>query len=141
MTRYSSQTQVGGGYYFNTTSFSMHTVDGDRGELPGEASTSWIRLPAPLLVIAVLTMSLLFVVFVPVIGLALVARALAGAARDGLARGAQGLAQTFSPQWRPGEAWLTRPAKDSQIDQAARPPELDELRRQVDERRADEDKS
>ena len=112
MTRYESNTQVGGGYYFNTTSWSLHSVDGERGELPGASGTRWVKLPTLLMIVSAAIVSLAFVLFLPVAGLALFAVVIGGAIlrslRGLLVRGTESFVHLFAPQWRPGEAWLAR---------------------------------
>ena len=143
MTRYESRTQVGGGYYFNTTSWSLHAVDGERGELPGASGTRWVKLPTLLMIAAAVVVSLAFVLFIPVAGLALfgvvVAGALFRAVRGSLVRGVEAVAHLFAPQWRPGEAWLAR--HDTTPPAPEVPAALDELRNEVETRRAAEELS
>ena len=77
MRRFNAQTTVRGGYYFQTSTLSLHAVEGDWGQLPGEPGTLWVRLPLPVMIVAAAVLSLGFVVFLPVIGFALVFRAAA----------------------------------------------------------------
>ena len=147
MTRYESRTQVGGGYYFNTTSWSLHAVDGERGELPGASGTRWVKLPTLLMIAAAVVVSLAFVLFIPVAGLVLfgvvVAGALFRAVRGSLVRGVEAVVHLFAPQWRPGEAWLAR--HDTTPPAAGPAPEVpaahEELRSEVETRRAAEELS
>lgn len=137
MTRYESRTQVAGGYYFNTTSWTLHAIDGERGELPGSTGTKWVRLPTVVMLVVALSLSLGFVLFIPVIGLALFAWAVLGALVKPVRRAIVALGHLFAPQWRPGEAWLTRPEPPAE-GPAPQPP-TDELRKEVEERRAHEE--
>lgn len=145
MTRYESNTTVGGGYYFNTTSWSLHAVDGEHGELPGASGTRWVKLPTLLMIASAVALSLAFVLFIPVAGLVLfgvvVGGALLRSVRGSAVRGFQAFAHLFAPQWRPGEAWLAR--RDTTPPAAGPAPEvpapLEELRSEVKTRRADED--
>ena len=108
MTRFESRQQVSGGTYFNTTSWSLHAVDGVSGELPGAAGTRWVRLALPVVVLVALVSSLVFLVFLPFIGLALAAWTLLGMVGRGVQYAAARLAHVVAPQWQPGEAWLAR---------------------------------
>jgi hypothetical protein len=95
MTRFNSQTTVRGGYYFQTSTLSLHAVEGQWGKLPGEPGTLWVRLPLPLMIVAAAVLSLGFVVFLPVIGFALLFRAAARPAARALARAFPRLAHTL----------------------------------------------
>ena len=147
MTRYESKTQVGGGYYFNTTSWTLHAVDGERGELPGASGTRWVRLPTLLMIASALVLSLAFVLFLPVAALVLFGVVVGGALVRSLwssaVRGVEAFAHLFAPQWRPGEAWLAR--HDTTPPAAGPAPEvpaaLEELRSEVETRRAAEETS
>ncbi|MDP1827837.1 MAG: hypothetical protein Q8L48_31475 [Archangium sp.] len=144
MTRYESRTQVGGGYYFNTTSWSLHAVDGERGELPGEMGTRWVRLPTVVMIAAAAVFSLAFVLFLPVVGLGLFAWVVGGAIVRKLGhfvvRAVEAFVHLFAPQWRPGEAWLTR---HEPTPTAGPAPEAthEELKNEVETRRAAEELS
>jgi hypothetical protein len=135
MKRFASQTRVEGGYYVNTSSWAIKAIDGEGGVLPGDPGTTSIRLMLPLLIIAALALSFVFIIFLPFIGFALFASVVAGAAGRALARVGLALTHTFAPQWRPGEAWLTRRAHPT----ANQTPEaLQGLRQEVDARRSEE---
>lgn len=109
MKRFASETQVGGGYYLNTTSWSIEAVEGERGTLPGAPGTESIRLATPVMVVAAMALSLGFVIFLPAIAIGLFAWVLG----KGAVKGAEGLmaraTETLAPQYVPGEATLVRP--------------------------------
>ena len=64
------------GFYFNTRTWEMdlHRVDG--GALPGADSDRYVRVPALALLFLGPVMGFFFVIFLPFIGFALVAREL-----------------------------------------------------------------
>jgi len=64
------------GFYFNTRTWEMdlHRTDGDA--LPGGKTDRYIRIPAVALLILGPAMGFFFVIFLPFIGFALVAREL-----------------------------------------------------------------
>ncbi len=117
MARYEGGTKVPGGYYWNPREWSVTSVEGESGTLPGRHGEGYVRLHwiAALLLAPVL--GGLFVVFLPFIAIGMVidgaARALFGGAR----RGAADLAATVTPGWRPGEAHLTGPATERTPDE------------------------
>lgn len=140
MTRYESRTQVGGGYYFNTTSWTLHAVDGAKGELPGAAGTKWVRLPTLMMIAAALAVSLAFVLFIPVIGFVLFGMVVGGALLALVKRATVSLGHTFAPQWVPGEAWLARREENAVEGPAPEAPAVSEdLRKEVETRRAGEE--
>jgi hypothetical protein len=132
MTRYDSKTQVGGGYYFNTTSWALHAVDGKRGELPGEANERWVALNSPMMIVAAAVVSFGFVLFLPVIGFVLFGKVVGAAAVNSLRTAFRALMHALSPRWQPGEAWLARP------EQKKSEPQPSELAKEVAERRTGE---
>ena len=140
MRRFNSRTRVVGGYYLSTSSWKIHAVEGESGELPGIAGTDWVRLATPVMVLCALGLSLAFVVFLPAIGLGLFAWVVARAMARAVRAGAERLAHTFAPHWMPGEAWLARRDETTKKDASLKAPEsLEALRRQVDARRSDEE--
>ena len=71
MKRYIGQTEVVGGYYFNTETWKFEVVSGDKGLLAGKDTDSYLKVPFVLVAPLVLAVSGLFVVFLPCIGFAL----------------------------------------------------------------------
>jgi hypothetical protein len=135
MKRFASQTPVESGYYLNTTSWSIEAIDSQGGLLPGAPGTSSVRMMTPVMVVAALVLSFVFIVFLPAIGFALFAYVVAGAVARACARAGLSLTRTFAPQWRPGEAWLARRAHPTA---PTTPESLEQLRREVDARRSEE---
>ncbi len=136
MTHYESRQQVGGGYYWNTTDWSLHAVDGEQGALPGARGTRWLRLPLPVMVVAALVVSIAFLIFLPFIGFALAGATLGGQVAHAMEFGAGKLAHVVAPRWQPGEAWL---ARHEARKTAAQPPEsMTALQQEVEARLAEE---
>jgi len=133
MKRYNTQTRVEGGYYLNTTSWEITAVDGEAGELAGPKGTAALRLPTLMMVIAALLLSFVFIVFLPAAGFVLFAGVVVAFVVNAARRAAVALAHLFAPQWRPGEAWLTRSGKAEKTEA------LEETRKEVEERRAGEE--
>ncbi len=138
MKRYSSQTRVEGGYYLNTTSWEIKAVDGQAGELPGAAGTTSVRMATPVMIVAALILSFLFVIFLPSIGLVLFAGVVGAFALKALLRASLAMTHLFAPQWRPGEAWLARLEKPAAKTPAPSPESLEALRTEVEARRTAE---
>lgn len=69
MTVYSEgETVVKGGYYLNKKTLVLESVPGDAGQL---GVGTWLRIPLAAVVPLVLILSLAFVMFLPVLGFAL----------------------------------------------------------------------
>jgi hypothetical protein len=64
------------GFYFNTRTWEVELHRKDGGALPGGDGERYVRIPAAALVVLGPVMGFLFVVFLPFIGFALVAREL-----------------------------------------------------------------
>jgi len=68
--------KVKAGFYFNKANWEIVTVSGKKGAfLPGDAKTDYFRIPAIAMLAAAPVLGAAFVVFLPVIGFALLATA------------------------------------------------------------------
>jgi hypothetical protein len=85
-----------GGFYWKKGEWEIVTVDGKSGVLPGPETAEYIRVPGILLLPVAVFMSILYVIFLPFVGFAMLLgliatktgrglRALAGAAAGRLA--------------------------------------------------------
>ena len=72
---YNAGQKVGGGFYFNTTTWAMRVAPREGDVLPGEAGERYIALPTVMLLVAAPLLSFLFVIFLPFIGIALMVKA------------------------------------------------------------------
>jgi hypothetical protein len=130
-----SGTPVKSGTYFNSTRFSFVQVK-DGEALKGAAGDRWIRVPLPLAVVAAPVLGGLFVVALPVIGLAAVAVGLARKLAGGVKEGAADLAANLAPAPVPGEAHLTGKAGEAaEGAEAAKEPALEELGDEIEAKR------
>jgi hypothetical protein len=72
----SGGSRVEAGFYFNKNSWEIVTVSGKQGGvLPGDAKTGYLRVPAVAMLAGAPVLGAAFVVFLPVIGFALLAKA------------------------------------------------------------------
>ncbi len=106
MERFNGGTKVGGGYYFNTSTWEFTTITGDFGTLPGDARVNYFHTPLLALFVAAPVMGLAFAIFLPFIGFALPLYALGRAVLSTGKELAHEVAATVTPQWHPGEAYL-----------------------------------
>jgi hypothetical protein len=137
MERYKTGSKVRGGYYWNISKWDIVAVSGEEGELTGERTDRFVRLPLLVMATLAVAVSFVFVVFLPLIGFILFLQAVLG----GLIRFGTGLvsrtATGVTPGWQPGEAHLTGRPEDSKQEQdepGAQEP-LDALKKEIDEKR------
>jgi len=69
--RHQGGAQVKGGFYWHTAGHEFVTVDGKEGKLPGDPTQKYIKVPTLLFVPLALVMGALFVIFLPLIGFAM----------------------------------------------------------------------
>ena len=89
MTKYTGGDTVKAGFYWNRARFGAEIVPAAGGALPGAPGVVYYRVPWPVLLVAAPVMGGAFAMFLPFIGLAMLAQ-FAGAAlrrRFGLRRG------------------------------------------------------
>ncbi|HSN13853.1 MAG TPA: hypothetical protein VLT61_04425 [Anaeromyxobacteraceae bacterium] len=137
MARYVGGMKVGGGYYWNPRTWEVHTVAAEGGVLPGSERAHFARIPFPLLFVVVPVMGALFLVFLPVIGFALLAQALVKRVVGGVKTGAEDLAANVTPGWAPGAAHFTgKPGEEKKGEgEAKAAPELEKLEKEIEEKR------
>jgi hypothetical protein len=83
MKRYSGESLVKGGFYFNVERWSITPVSGREGRLEGPASERYVKLPLVVMLVVAACLSFGYVLFLPFIGFAMLARALVGKGRGG----------------------------------------------------------
>ena len=144
MKRYNGGTEAKAGFYWNSREWEITVLQGKGGSLPGDATTRFIRIPMPAMLLVGPIMGAAFVMFLPFIGVAMLgyygSRKLAAVTGDFV----RGAATAMSPAWRPGEAYLAgkpRRAKKGAVKDAAseaKPEAADaitSLEKDVEERR------
>jgi hypothetical protein len=136
MAKYVGGMKVGSGYYWNPRTWEVANVGAEGGVLPGSERAHFARVPFPLLFIAVPVMGALFLVFLPVIGFALLGSALVKRVLGGVKSSAEELAVNVTPGWAPGAAHLTgKPGEEKQEGEAAASPGLERLEKEIGEKR------
>lgn len=112
MTRYRGTQMVGPGYYFNVREMAFHSME-DEGRLPGSREDEYRRVPAAALLVAGPLMGLVYVMFLPVIGFAMLAWVAGGKAVGLLTQAAVSVGRVLTPVWKPAMAFFSkgRPAK------------------------------
>ena len=132
MTTFNGNQAVQGGYYFSMKSFGVEVVGDEGGTLPGDASARYVRVPFPALFLIVPVVGLAFLIFLPAIGLYLVAKAIVMKVTGHVAEGASGLAATIAPDQATGAAYMTG-KKEGQA--AEKNGELEKLEKEIEQKR------
>lgn len=99
-------TTVKGGFYFNRDKLDLVAVSGREGTLPGQDGHRFIRIPALAMLLLAPLLGGLFVVFLPLIGFALVLQQLGRLCLSATRRAVRGVLSIITPTWRPGEAYF-----------------------------------
>ncbi len=143
MARHIGGSPAGSGYYWNARNWSITPVPRPGGLLPGGPRDRYLKVPTLAALMLMPILGGLFVVFLPAIGFALVAYALAKKVAALLGGSAADFATTLTPGWRPGEAHLTgKPGegdKDLPREHGAGDQALEALRKEIAEKREYED--
>jgi hypothetical protein len=124
---------VKSGYYLSRATWKIVPVQHDGERLPGAVADHYLRLPLAAVFTVLPVLGALMVVFLPFIGLALVAQQAAKPLAGLFQRSAQDLAATVTPGWAPGAAHFT--GKSSKDGRGSADDRLDRLAREIDERR------
>ena len=124
---------VPGGYYLSKSNWEMFPIARDGERLPGKPSEHYVKVPTAAALMFLPVLGGLMVVFLPFIGLALVAKQMAKPLAGLFHRSAQDLAATVTPGWAPGAAHFT--GKSSDEGRAGANDRLDRLAREINERR------
>lgn len=96
------------GIYLNLSTWELAQLYGDKPVLPGDSEVKYVRIPAPLAVVAGPFAGLIFIIFLPFIGIMGILSFLAYKIGWGaLALGRKTL-QPVMLSWKPGRAYLTR---------------------------------
>ena len=141
MAKYTGGMQVGGGYYWNPGKWEVEVVSNEGGKLKGAEGAKYVKVPFPVLFLIVPTLGALFLMFLPMIGFALVAYAMAKKLAGVFTQGATELAATVQPgNFAPGSAYFTGKPEEKKegAAEAAQGAELEKLEREIAERKANE---
>lgn len=98
------------GLYFNAREWAFTSMD-DAGPLPGTASDRYRKVPMLALLIVGPILGLVYAVFLPLIGIAMVAWFIGVKLTHALAAVARRSARLVRPGWEPALAFLSRPKK------------------------------
>ncbi len=103
--------KVPGGFYWKQNNWEIEVVKGDEGTLPGTADTTYVRIPTLAMLLGAPVMGGLFVIFLPFLGFAILAKHLGKKAVSGVKQAAEEIGAAVGPAWQPGEARFTSKKK------------------------------
>ncbi len=110
MKHYKAHDTVDEGFYWNPRRLAFKSLE-ERGTLPGEADDTYVRVPALLVLPMGLAVSLVYVIFLPLIGFLMLGRILVEKVYDLAASGAHSAGRVLQPAWLPARAYLSRGRK------------------------------
>jgi len=134
MATFHGNSSVSGGYYFSMTNFNVEVIGNEGGTLPGPAAGRFVRIPFPALFLVVPIVGLAFLMFLPMIGFVLLAKAIVMKVTGQVAEGATSLAATVAPDLATGAAYMTGKKEGEKAE--AKNPELEKLEKEIEEKRS-----
>ena len=103
---------VSSGYYLNLSRWAIQPVAKDGERLP-EGEGEWMKVPTAAAILLTPVLGATFLMFLPLIGFALLLQALVTPLIGIFRHGATEVAATMSPGWQPGEAHFTGKSTES----------------------------
>lgn len=136
MARYTGGEKVGGGYYWNTRTWEVEVVGDEGGRLRDPDGARYLKVHFLALFAIVPLIGALFLMFLPFIGFALFAYAIARKIAGAVGRGTTELAATVQPgSFAAGSAYFTgKPGEEEKKEgpaAAAGSPELEKLEKEI----------
>ena len=107
MARHQGGDKVGAGFYLNVESWQVTTLSGAGGTLPGGDDVRYLSVPLPVLLVTAPMLGAAFAVFLPFIGIALVADHAVKKAWQAGREALHASATALGPEARTGEAYFT----------------------------------
>jgi hypothetical protein len=136
MMTYNGNSKVKSGYYFSTSTLAVEVIGEDGGRLPGGSTTRYYSVPFPLLFLVIPLVGFAFLMFLPMIGFALLGVAMARGVTGRLHEGAGALAATVAPPHATGAAYLGGHEGEKKNEEVS--PEIEKLEKEVAEKRKSE---
>jgi hypothetical protein len=130
MKRYKGTEKVEPGLYFNLRQLSFKSVD-EEGPLPGRTEDIYRRVPALALLVVGPLLGLVYVIFLPFIGFAMIAWLLGVKAAQVAVGAAEGAVRVLRPGWEPSMAFLSR-SKPTKAPRDAADEWIEEVEKKLD---------
>jgi hypothetical protein len=117
MKSYRGGDDVDKGFYLNLTHLRFQSVL-EKGRLEGDGNDTWHQVPLLAVLAAGPVLGLLYAIFLPFIGFAMLGWATAGKVREVSTQAAHGSAHLLRPAWQPLRAFFSRgkPARKAARD-------------------------
>ena len=123
MLKHNGGDRVGKGTYWNLTNGERIDISAE-GTLPGDVKKTYYKMPAAAVIVMAPVIGLMYAVFLPFIGIAMLVKLVAQKAGGGAMELAHGGA-AFG--WRPSESYLTgKKRKEAKKDEASKDTEEDQ---------------
>ena len=117
MLKHNGGDRVGKGTYWNLTNGERIDIR-DEGILPGDVKKAYYRMPAAAIIVAGPVLGLMYALFLPFIGIAMVVKLVGQKVGGGVMEMVHGSA---SFGWRPSESYLTgKKEKEANKDKASK---------------------
>jgi hypothetical protein len=130
--------KVDGGYYWNPRRWEVEVVPSEGGRLKGAADARYVKVPFPLLFVIVPLLGATFLMFLPFVGFALFAYAIAKKVTGGVKQTAAELASTVAPGgFAAGEAHFGgKPGEEKREGESVAQAEIEKLAKEIEERKS-----
>jgi hypothetical protein len=136
MAKYTGGEKVGGGYYWNTRTWEVEVVGEEGGRLGDPNGARYLKVHFLALFAIVPILGALFLMFLPFIGFALIAYAIAKKIAGAVGRSTTELAATVQPGgFAPGSAYFTGKPGEEKKGEAAKDEKLDALEKEIASRK------
>jgi hypothetical protein len=138
MANYTGGEKVGGGYYWNLSTWAVETIGNEGGRLGDPNGARYVKVPFPALFLIIPLLGALFLMFLPFIGFGLFAYAIAKKVAGAVKQGGTELAATVQPgSFAAGSAYFTgKPGEEADRKASPAPsPELEELEKEIASRK------
>jgi hypothetical protein len=137
MKRFTANSKVGQGFYWNVGRWELANIGATGGTLPGHDGDRFVKVPLVAALAAAPLFGLVFVMFLPFVGVAMVAALALKKVGVVLHGGAARVAATVAPSPAlPGEAYLTG-TKNEPKGEPRKDAEVERLAKEVSDRRSD----
>ena len=135
MVRHQGGDRAKAGFYLNTESWEVTTLSGKGGgTLPGGRNAQFLRVPTVGLLVFAPLMGAAYAMFLPFIGIALVAQYATKKAVAAVRGTTESVVETMSPAWRPGEAHFTgSPDKGEKAKDGEAAPEVEDRLKKIED--------
>ena len=107
MKRYRGREKVEAGVYVNAKQLSFKSLE-EPGRLPGTEQDEYWQVPPVALLLAGPILGLVYVIFLPFVGLVMVAWIITASLAEAAAAPAMAFLRVLRPAWQPATAFLSR---------------------------------